>query len=153
MVRLADMAPEAADHLRHLDCAGYTTTPWTTAPPLSEARIAIVSTAALQRRDDPPFAVGEAGYRVIAADDAPGDLVMSHISTNFDRTGFEQDLNVVFPLDRLKELAAAGEIAGVANHHYAFMGSTPPQAMAPAARELAGLMRADGVNTVFLVPV
>jgi D-proline reductase (dithiol) PrdB len=30
--------------------------------------------------------------------------VISHISINFDRTGFEEDWNVVFPLDRLNEL-------------------------------------------------
>ena len=29
------------------------------------------------------------------------DLVMSHISTNFDRSGFQMDVNLVFPLDRL----------------------------------------------------
>jgi D-proline reductase (dithiol) PrdB len=28
---------------------------------------------------------------------------MTHISTNFDRTGFQQDWNVVFPLARLWE--------------------------------------------------
>jgi len=44
-------------------------------------------------------------YRVIPGDIAARDLVMTHISTNFDRTGFQQDWNVVFPLDRLKELA------------------------------------------------
>ena len=53
---------------------------------------------------------------------------MSHISTNFDRTGFQQDINVVFPVDRLRELAARGTIGSVADFHYSFMGATAPEA-------------------------
>lgn len=45
---------------------------------------------------------------------------MSHVSTNFDRTGFQQDWNIVFPLDRLQELAAKGIIGSVAAYHYSF---------------------------------
>ena len=34
------------------------------------------------------------------------ELVMSHSSVNFDRTGFQQDINIVFPVDRLRDLEA-----------------------------------------------
>jgi hypothetical protein len=47
-------------------------------------------------------------YRAIPGAVEARDLVMPHISTNFDRTGFQQDWNVVFPLDRLRELAGEG---------------------------------------------
>ena len=47
---------------------------------------------------------------------------MSHVSVNFDRTGFQRDLNVVLPRDRLDELVASGKIGGVAPEHYSFMG-------------------------------
>jgi D-proline reductase (dithiol) PrdB len=43
------------------------------------------------------FAWGSNDYRVISGDGSASDLVMSHVSVNFDRTGFQQDLNVVFP--------------------------------------------------------
>ena len=33
------------------------------------------------------------------------ELTMSHVSTNFDRSGFYQDVNTSFPIDRLRELA------------------------------------------------
>jgi len=92
-------------------------------------------------------------YRVIPGDIAARDLVMSHISTNFDRTGFQQDWNVVFPLDRLKELAAEGIIGSVAAFHYSFMGATDPAEMEPAARNLAVLLKGDGVDGALLVPV
>jgi D-proline reductase (dithiol) PrdB len=92
-------------------------------------------------------------YRVIQGNIDARDLVMTHISTNFDRTGFQQDWNVVFPLDRLKELAAKGIIGSVAAYHYSFMGATNPAEMEPAARNLAGLLKGDKVDAALLVPV
>jgi D-proline reductase (dithiol) PrdB len=59
----------------------------------------------------------------------------------------------VFPLDRLNELAAEGEIGSVAATHYSFMGATDPVQMEPHARELAGRLKADGVDAVILSPV
>jgi D-proline reductase (dithiol) PrdB len=78
---------------------------------------------------------------------------MTHISTNFDRTGFQRDWNVVFPLDRLKELAADGIIGSVAVYHYSFMGATDPAMMEPEAKNLAGLLKGDRVDAALLVPV
>jgi D-proline reductase (dithiol) PrdB len=92
-------------------------------------------------------------YRVITKDAAANDLVMSHVSTNFDRTGFQQDWNVVFPLDRLHELAREKKIGSVADYHYSFMGAADPQKMAEPAQNLAGLLQGDNVDAVLLVPV
>jgi len=92
-------------------------------------------------------------YRVIPGDIQARDLVMTHISTNFDRTGFQQDWNVVFPLDRLRELAQEGIIGTVAAFHYSFMGATDPGEMEAAARNLAALLKGDKVDAALLVPV
>jgi D-proline reductase (dithiol) PrdB len=78
---------------------------------------------------------------------------MSHISANFDRTGFQQDWNVVFPLDRLRELVRAGVVGSLAEYHYSFMGATDPRDMEDTARSLAHIMKKDTVNAVLLVPV
>ncbi len=78
---------------------------------------------------------------------------MTHISTNFDRTGFQRDWNVVFPLDRLNELALEGKIGSAAAYHYSFMGATDPAAMEPSARNLAVLLKGDRVDAALLVPV
>ena len=83
----------------------------------------------------------------------PEDLLCSHISINFDRTGFQEDWNVVFPLDRLRELAAEGVIGSVAQTHYSFMGATDPVQMEPHARELAHRLKRDQVDAVILSPV
>ena len=82
-----------------------------------------------------------------------GDLVMSHLSTNFDRSGFYQDVNTSFPIDRLHELAEEGVIGSVASRHFSFMGATPPTVMESIARDLAGVLKADNVDAVALVPV
>ncbi|MBT3701184.1 MAG: hypothetical protein HOG12_06675 [Alphaproteobacteria bacterium] len=78
---------------------------------------------------------------------------MSHVSVNFDRTAFQQDLEAIFPLGHLAELASDGVIGSVATDHYSFMGATDPVKMEDEARELASRMKADNVNTVILIPV
>jgi D-proline reductase (dithiol) PrdB len=78
---------------------------------------------------------------------------MTHISVNFDRTGFQDDVNVVFPVDRLREMAADSGIGSVAEFHYSFMGATDPEQLESSARALAGMMREDKVNAVLLSPV
>jgi D-proline reductase (dithiol) PrdB len=153
MVRLSDLPEWERDYLSSLPCPTFDSDPWVDGPPLAERRIAIISTAGLQRRGDRPFMEGTADFRVIPGNVATGDMVMSHISVNFDRTGFQQDLNVVFPLDRLNELADEGVIGSVADFHYSFMGATDPRDMEPTVRHLAGLLKDDAVDAVLLVPV
>jgi len=160
MARLDQMHPAMRASLLAMVCPVFETHPWVAGPPLSQRRVALIATAGLHRRDDRPFAVTAgtsraiAGdYRVIPGDIAAHDLVMSHVSTNFDRTGFQHDWNVVFPLDRLYTLAQEGVIGSVAAFHYSFMGATDPRHMEPAAHALARLLAHDHVNAVLLVPV
>jgi D-proline reductase (dithiol) PrdB len=120
--------------------------------PLNQRRIALVSTAGLMHRNDKPFTLGAADYRILDSQ-SDQDILMSHVSTNFDRSGFVQDLNVVFPIDRLTEKAQAGEIGSVARFHYSFMGATSPEAMEMAAGQLAKNLKNDEVDGLILVPV
>lgn len=128
--------------------------PWVNGVPLNGRRVAIITSAGIHRNGDVPFGGKTAAeYRVIPGDVRAGDLVMSHLSSNFDRTGFQQDINVVFPIDRLHELATDGVIGSVASYHYAFNGSTPTPLLEPRARQLAGLLKKDKVDAVLLTPV
>ena len=81
------------------------------------------------------------------------NLVMGHLSTNFDRSGYYQDINTSFPIDRLRELADESTIGSVASRHFSFMGATPPTVMEPIARDLASVLKSDKVDAVALVPV
>jgi D-proline reductase (dithiol) PrdB len=153
MVRLADLPEGSREHLAKLPCRSYDTAPWVTGPPLGRRRVAIISTAGLQVRGDRPFGLGADDYRVIPGDTPGGDLIMSHVSTNFDRSGFQQDLNVAFPIDRLREMAADGEIGSVADFQYSFMGATDPDLYEGPARRLAELLKKDNVDAALLVPI
>ena len=153
MPRLDALPEPERSFLAGLECPTFDDQPWVAGPPLAERRVAIISTAGLHRRDDAPFTPMSKDYRVIPGDVAANDLVMSHVSTNFDRTGFQQDWNVTFPIDRLRELAAEGTIGSVADFHYAFMGATDPLQMEDKTRELAGLLKKDRVDAALLVPV
>nr|WP_028325484.1 glycine/sarcosine/betaine reductase selenoprotein B family protein [Desulfatirhabdium butyrativorans] len=153
MARLERFPEPMRSHLANLPCPSYPTTPWAKGPALPKRRIALISTAGLHRREDRPFESLEGDYRVIPGSVQASDLVMTHLSTNFDRTGFQQDWNVVFPLDRLRELAQEGVIGSVADFHYSFMGASDPSTMEVSARKLAGLLKADRVDAVFLIPV
>ena len=154
MVRLEKLDPEERKRLEQISCPTFKTDHLVTGPPLNERRVAIVSTAGLHRRDDRPFS-GEPGdsYRIIPGEIKSGELVMSHVSVNFDRSGFQQDWNVVFPLDRLRELADEKVIDSVASFHYSFMGAEDPMKWENQARYLATLLKQDNVNAVLLVPV
>ena len=154
MVRLDEMPKQARKHLKDLPCPTFETHPWVEGPPLNERRVSIVSTAGLHRREDRPF-TSDTGdyYRVIPAGIKAAELFMTHLSTNFDHTGFQQDWNVVFPIDRLRELAEEGIIGSVAEYHYSFMGALDPMTMETEARNLASILKKDHVDALLLIPV
>ncbi len=156
MVRLADLNEADRDNMlkRVPALPKFADRPWAKGPALAKRRVAIVTTAGIHMRGDQPFGGGGMDYRVIPGDVADTDLVMSHTSVNFDRSGFQQDWNVAFPLDRLKELESEGAIGTIAAFHYSFMGAVwPVTRFEPKARELAALLKKDGVDAVLLSPV
>ena len=157
MVRLADLPEWEREHLlaKTRGLTGFAGRPWRRPPPLANCRIAVVTTAGLHRKGDRPFgpSASATDYRVIPGDTPASELATSHQSVNFDRSGFQEDHNVVFPIDRLRELARERVIGAVADYHYAFMGAAPIAKLEPKARELAGLLNQDRVDAVLLTPV
>ena len=152
MVRLADCDPEMRQILEDYECPEFDTNAWCSGPALPQRRVALVSSAGLRRRGDRAFSVDANDYRIIAVEKR-NELVQDHVSGLHDRTGYLEDLNTIFPLDRLAELAVAGEIGSVADYHYSFMGATNPAAMRPAVTRLAGVLKGDGVDAVVFCPV
>ena len=124
---------------------------WTKPSPANKRRVSIVSTAAISKRNDRPFSWLAKDHRVIHKTDR--DLVMTHVAVEFDRSAWQQDLNVIFPLDRLAEMEADHEIGSLADEHYSFMGAADPVTMEKSAREVATRMKDEGVDTVFLIPI
>ena len=132
----------------------FVATPCTTSPVLDQARVAIVTTAGL-RSDG--VATWSDGQGFVPLDGDERRLTLAHTSPNFDRSGVAADLNVVYPVDRLNELAARGTIGSVATRHLAFMGAQLDHTLStlrldtgPAA---AKLLLDDDVDVVLLTPV
>src|ERR1700734_2826960 len=152
-MRLEKLPAAMAKRLAELECPDFETTPWVEGKPLAERRVAIVSSAGLTVRGDRVFRGRDPDYRAIPAMTDRNDLFCSLISINFGRNGFQEDWNVVYPLDRLNELAAEGIIGSVAATHYSFMGATDPVQMVDGAREVAGKLKADNGDAVLLTSV
>jgi D-proline reductase (dithiol) PrdB len=153
MARLEDIPEPTRTAVANLPCPSFDTTPFVIGPSLSERRVAIVSSAALIRRGDKPFPVGSGEYRAVPERWPNNEILISHVSINFDRAGFQRDINVVYPIDRLREFAADGVIGSVADAHYTVMGSTDPAAMVESADGIAAALLADKCNAVVLAPV
>ncbi len=134
--------------------------PWTPLrKPLAASRLALVSTAGFVLPDQEPFktslAGGDGSFREIPSDTDVRRLIDTHRSESFDHTGMVQDPNLAFPIDRARELAAAGRIGEVNRRHFSFMGSitAPGRLMRDHAPEAARRLREDGVDVALLVPV
>ena len=151
MTKIEDMPSVAKDFISNLELSIPEHQAWTKAKPACERRVSIVSTAAISNRGDKPFSWLARDYRVIKKNDR--DFVMTHVAVEFDRSAWQQDLNVIFPLDRLNEMAKSKEIGSVANEHYSFMGAADPMTMEKSARQVANKMKIEGVDTVFLIPI
>ncbi len=154
MARLETIPLGERKMMIELDCSGFAgREPFVQPKPLKERRVAIVSTAALNLRGDAVYQRNATDYRVIPGDVDPADVVMSHVSVNFDRTGFQQDLNICFPIERLHEMADDGIIGSVSNFHFTVSGAANPVDLEESARAMAKTMLADGVDTVLLIPI
>ena len=122
--------------------------------PLERCRVAIVTTAALRLASQDKFTGGDQSFRVLPA--TSQGLILGQISPNFDRSGFIIDPDVVFPIDRLNEMAVEGRIGSVAAQHIAFLGAqgeslaTMIMDTGPAA---AKVLKDEGVDVVLLTPV
>lgn len=153
MARIEDIPQPTRDVVVAAPCPELEGSPWVKPKPLAQCRVAIVTSAALHPLADKPFQANSPEFRMLSASMPAADLVMSHISINFDRTGYQRDINVVYPIDRLKELAANGVIGSVAETQYSVMGATDPTTMIETAAGISGLLKQQRVDAVLLCPV
>lgn len=154
MPRLAGLPPKMQAVLRAQPVAEYDSSPDAGPVTLASARVALVTSAGLHGRGDEPFVREDPGFRVISSEVAARDIVQSHTSIGFDRTAMQRDINVVFPIDRLRELEAEGVIGERAPRFLSFMGAQhdPEPALASSAAGAAEELLRDRVDVVLLTP-
>lgn len=146
-------------------CIEHDDTPWTPmAKPLSESKLALVTTAGLHLRGDKPFisdhqggdtsSGGDTSFRVIPRSACAADILQSHTSLGFDRTGIYRDINVTFPIDRLSELVDQKKIGSLSENYYSFMGALRDVTgiIEESGPEVARRLKAEGVEVALLTP-
>lgn len=129
--------------------------------PLSEATVAAVTSAGISMKSDPPFDMerekkdpdwGDPTHRVIPKDATGSDIEVNHLHIN--TSYIYNDINVIFPIQRLLELQAEGVIGKVAPSHYSFYGfqwgydDYLDKGITPMIQQ----MRVEGVDAVLLTP-
>ncbi len=134
--------------------------PWSSLKkPLSECRLALVSSAGLVLPSQAPFDEtvrgGDFTFREIPNETEISELRETHRSESFDHTGVHEDPNLAFPLDRARELAHRGRIGSLNGRHLSFMGSitAPGRLVKQTAPEAARWLVDDGVDAALLTPV
>jgi D-proline reductase (dithiol) PrdB len=122
--------------------------------PLSRAKLALVTTAGIHLRGDASFSRGDQGYRVIPSRTPPREIVQSHTSIGFDRVPLYRDINVSFPVDRVRELVERGVIGSLSDRFYSFLGAQrdPHRIIERTGPEVADRLRDEGADLVVLTP-
>ncbi len=133
--------------------------PWTPMrKPLSGCRVCLITTGGLHLKTDQPFNMddpqGDPTFRTIPANATQHDLTITHNYYNHDDA--DRDCNILLPLDRVNELAAAGALGDVSPTHYSFMGHIDGPHVATLGSEilpaLLNRIKAERPDFVFLTP-
>ena len=139
------------------DLASKEDMPWVPMlKPLSESRLALVTTGGFYIPPQPPFDIEERrsdpSFRAIPSDADPSTFSIAH--GHYDTTDAEEDVNVLFPVDRVRELQSEGMIGEVAPTHYSFAGfiQEPAHLVEVTAPEVARQLQEAQVDAVLLTP-
>jgi D-proline reductase (dithiol) PrdB len=133
--------------------------PWTPMTKvLEKSKIAVVTTAGVHHKDQKPFNMkdreGDPSYRIIDLRKPLSSLMITH--DYYDHADADRDINIVFPVERLKEFEKEGRIGAVADLNYGFMGHilgrNIPTLINKNALEIAIRLKRDNVDIVLLTP-
>ncbi len=124
--------------------------------PLSESRLTFVSTAGVQPRGTLPFdvvhPVGDYTFRRVPSHLKPADLEIHQLK--YPTAGAARDLNVIFPIERLQELAAEGIIGKLAPNFFSFIGYNmdADRFERTLAENIADAVAAEGADVALMSP-
>lgn len=160
--------PAPADYLEETrslyDSLGYTPYRWAerTDPvplvasdrPLSDRKVLLIGSGGIYRHGQVAFATkDDTSIRLIDTDTPSSELRTAHFA--YDQADARDDPNCVFPLDRLRDLAADGVIGDLTEHAASFMGGiySTRRFEAETVPQLVALCEAEEPDLVLLVPV
>ena len=133
--------------------------------PLTECNFGLITSGGLYHKGvEPPFNLerekreprwGDPTYRTLPIDIQQSEVGASHLHINTQ--GVLEDINILLPIQRFRELVEEGSIAGLADNAYSFMGyqGFPPDTRAwieTYGPQVAEKLKAEEVNCVLLTP-
>ncbi|HEY42367.1 MAG TPA: hypothetical protein G4O11_00070 [Anaerolineae bacterium] len=133
--------------------------------PLTECKFGLITSGGLYHKGvEPPFNLerekreprwGDPTYRTLPIDIQQSEVGASHLHINTQ--GVLEDINILLPIQRFRELVEEGSIAGLADNAYSFMGyqGFPPDTRAwieTYGPQVAEKLKAEEVNCVLLTP-
>jgi D-proline reductase (dithiol) PrdB len=124
--------------------------------PLSQTRLTFVSSAGVQPKGTMPFdvvhPVGDYSFRRVPSTAKISELEIHQIK--YPTSGALKDLNVIFPIERLQELASEGVIGGLTPNLFSFIGyqMDSPTFERTLAEDIADAVVADGAEAALLCP-
>jgi D-proline reductase (dithiol) PrdB len=136
--------------------------PWTPMKkPLSQTTLALVTSAGISLKTDPPFDMerekreaiwGDRSYRAVPRGTTEKDIEVNHlhIRTNY----IKQDINVILPLARMAEFEQEKIIGRLAPTSYSFYGFQWQNTdfLKEAIEPISKKMRHEGVEAVLMTP-
>ncbi len=124
--------------------------------PLPQSRLTFVSTAGVQPTGTLPFdvvhPVGDYTFRRVPSHLTPAELEIHQLK--YPTNGAARDLNVIFPVERLQELATEGAVGGLTENFFSFIGyqMDPERFEATLAERIADAVVADGADAALMSP-
>lgn len=156
MATIRELDPLFRFFMRFYRGRRYSTTPYTPlTKPLNECNVALITTAGFYINGQDPYVNGDCSYREIPDTIQTHELKIGHKSVAYDKSDTRTDANLVFPIDRFRELVAEGKIESLNPRHFSFMGSIskPKPLITHTAPEVSKMLKDDGVDVAFLIPV
>lgn len=118
---------------------------------LKDMVVALVTAAGVHDKKDARFNLaGDFTFRKVLDTTPTSDLMVSH--GGYDNGDVNKDINCMFPIDRMHELAAEGFIKSIAPVHVGFMGGGGNQEkfQNETGPAIAELLKAEGVDAVLM---
>jgi len=124
--------------------------------PLSQCKICFVSTSGVQPKTSLPFdtvhPVGDYTFRRVPSDSQVDDLEIHQLK--YPTFGAAEDLNVIFPIERLRDLVQEEQIGGLTENFYTFIGYNmdPQQLETKLAEDIASAVSEEAPDIVIAAP-
>jgi D-proline reductase (dithiol) PrdB len=133
--------------------------PWTPIKKaLADSKLALITTGGAHLKSQTPFDMldkdGDPTFREISSDIDVNELMITH--DYYDHSDAEKDINIIFPIERLRELVDESEIGSLTSTFYSLMGHIDgphiPTLITKSAPAIVRKLKTEQADLALLVP-